>query len=189
VEVSRWHLRLDPSAIKDGTYADLHRGQQGEFAVAVEFQTWDPSAEMHATMARIEGGRYDLVARVVATGDDWWVLDCGLAVGCRGRPPAGIEVGRWVRGRADLGLSPHPALPPPDKAPPLTHTWFVERIHRRTGPDGRLGDLDLGLQGLHGGPEEPGWEEVGFTDAWHDNDGDADYLVECLLVRPAGSPA
>ncbi len=182
--MARWHLGLDPKAIQDGTYADFHRGQTAELAVTFDLQAWEAALDPSVSVARVEGCRYDLVARVAATGDDWWVLDCGLTVASRGRPAAHLDVDHWVTGRTDLRVSPHAGLLQVDGVPPLTHTWFVERIHRRTEPDTGLGDGGLAvLEGLHGGPEEPGWEEVGFTDAWHDDDGRADYVLECLLVE------
>jgi len=189
VGAGRWHLGLDPSAVQDGSYPDFHRGQQAEFAVTFQFEAWEHAAETTVATARVEGSRYDLVAPVVATGDEWWVLDCGLVVGCGDRPPAGVEVGHWVKGRADLGLSRRPHLLPVDGAPPLVHAWFVERIHRRTGADAGIDDLGpTGMEGLYGGAEEPGWEEVGFSDAWHDDNGRAEYVLECLLVRAGASP-
>jgi len=182
--MARWHLGLDASAIRDGTYADFHRGQQADLAVEFEAQAWETVVAGSVSAARVEACRYDLVARVVAVGDEWWVLDCGLLVGGRTPPPAGTEVGHWVTGRAELHVSPNPAQLQAAGAPPLTHTWFIERIHHRVEEDDLLADLGAlsGFESLHGGPEEPGWEELAFTGAWTDDDGRAEYLLECLLV-------
>lgn len=174
----RWHFGLDSAAIRDGTYTDLHRGQPVAFVVELQWESWDRASAAGAGAARVEGCRYDLVARVEAVGPGTWVLDCGLLVGGAGRPPEGIEVSEWITGRARLDLSPVPARLEVPGLPALARTWFVERVHHRTEAD----DLGLGDQGLYGGPEEPGWEELAFTDAWGDDDGQAEYLVECLPV-------
>ncbi len=182
--MDRWHLGLDPSAIQDGTYADFHRGQQADFVVEFQTVSWEEASGPPAAV-RVDGYRYDLEARVAAVGEQAWVLDCGLLVGCRGRPPTGAEVGRHLRGRGVLTLSPHPDQLQAEGLPSLGHTWFAERVFHRTGDDGDLGALSIdlsGFEGLYGGPEEPGWEELGFTSAWQDDDGRADYLLECLLA-------
>lgn len=185
--MSRWHLSLDPSVIQDGAHADFHRGQQAAFAVTIRSPTWQPSAGPPAQgvgTVRVEASRYDVVARVTASVGASWVLDCGLLVGCEGPPPPGVDVGHWVTGRVDLAVSaqrqPPAAAGVAGVAAPA-YTWFVERIHHRVTDDIELPDL-----GLFGGPEEPGWEELAFTDAWRDDDGRADYVLECLLVDEEG---
>ncbi len=182
--MSRWHFALDPSAIQGGTYPDFYRGQQAEFVVEVRTEAWD-LASGPPTAVRVDSYRYDLVGRVEAVGEQVWLLDCGLLVGCRGRPPAGADVGQHLSGRGTLRLSPDHLQA--EGLPSLRHTWFVERVFHRAD-DGGAGDLGAlsealsGFEGLYGGPEEPGWEELGFTAAWQDDDGRADYLLECLLV-------
>gem|GEM_PF-5502098 len=207
--MSRWHLSLDPSVIQGGTHADIHRGQQAAFAVTIGSPIWVPARAQspaqgaaraqspaqgaaraqvpEVAAVRVEGSSYDVVARVTAATDASWVLDCGLLVGCEGPPPPGIDVDHWLTGRAHLGVSaqrPHPA----GGAAAPVYTWFIERIHHRSTDDVGLPDL-----GLFGGPEEPGWEELAFTDAWRDDGGRADYLLDCLLVdeavlHPGGFP-
>jgi len=183
--VARWHLGLDPSAIQDGTYTDFHRGQQADFVVEVQAVSWEP-ASGPPTAVRVDGYRYDLVARVEAVGEQAWVLDCGLLVGCRGRPPAGVDVGHHLSGRATLVLSQRPDQLQAEGLPSLRHTWFAERVFHRTGDLTSMNVPLIGLEGLFGEPEEPGWEELGFTSAWQDDGDGADYLLECLLVTETG---
>ncbi len=67
----------------------------------------------------------------------------------------------------------------------------MERAFHRTEHPKDLGDLGdpvRGLEGLYGGADEPGWEELGFTNAWHDDGGGADYLLECLLADDTSTP-
>ncbi len=185
--MSRWHLSLDPSVIRDGAHADFHRGQQAAFPVEVSSEVWQHVEGGSTTAAvRVEGCLYELVARVDAALGEAWVLDCGLLVTARERPPDGVAAGQWLRGRARLGVGPRPQEPLVEGTAPADYTWFVERVFHRVADDAGLGDLALGLgsdlAGLYGGPEEPGWEELAFTDAWGDDDGEAEYLLECLLV-------
>lgn len=186
MEVARWHLGLDRSVIQDGTYQDFHRGQEAAFPVDVSCEVWQ-HVEGGATAAvRVEGCLYELVARVDAVLGEAWVLDCGLLVTARERPPGGVAAGQWLRGRARLGLGPRSQEPLVEGVAPANYTWFVERVFHRVAEDAGLADLGLGLgldlAGLYGSPEEPGWDELAFTDAWGDDDGQAEYLLECLLV-------
>ncbi len=179
--MARWHLGLDPSAIQDGTYADFHRGQQADFAVEVRTGSWE-RVSGPVTAVRVDGYRYDVVGRVEAVGEQSWVLDCGLLVGCGGRPPAGVDVGQHLSGRGTLMLSSRPDDLQAEGLPSLTHTWFAERVFHRTADLTAMNVPLIGLEGLFGESEEPGWEELGFTSAWQDDDGRADYLLECHHV-------
>jgi hypothetical protein len=193
-QASRWHISLDRSVIQGGRHPDFHRGQQTTFAATFGTGAWAPATSGGAAggggmaasggggmaasggggmaaAVRVEGSLYDVVGRVTAVADGGWELDCGLVVGCEGRPPAGVGVGQWVVGRAALAVG--------DRGP--SHTWFIERVHHRVPDDVEV--LDIGLMG---GPEEPGWEELAFTNAWQDDDGQADYLLDCLLVVDDG---
>ncbi|MEN3316106.1 MAG: hypothetical protein V7605_2340 [Acidimicrobiaceae bacterium] len=182
-QASRWHISVDRAVIQDGRHPDFHRGQQTTFAATFRPAAWAPGTSgggvadggvaggAIATAVRVEASLYDVVGRVTAVADDGWELDCGLVVGCEGPPPAGLGVGGWVVGRAELAVG--------DRGP--DHTWFIERVHHRVADDVEV--LDLGLMG---GPEEPGWEELAFTNAWQDDDGQAEYLLDCLLVVDEG---
>lgn len=177
-QASRWRISLDRSVIQDGRHPDFHRGQQTTFAATFGSAAWVPATSSGAaagggiaTAVRVEASLYDVVGRVTAVTDGGWGLDCGLVVGCEGQLPAGVGVDQWVVGRAELAVG--------DRGP--AHTWFIERVHHRVPDDVEV--LDIGLMG---GPEEPGWEELAFTNAWQDDDGQAAYVLDCLLVVDDG---
>ncbi len=178
--MTRWYLGLDARAIQDGRHPDFHRGQQAEFVVAFSMPDWETLADGAPSARRVEACRYRLVARVVALTVDGWVLDCGILVHSGvGDPPPGIAVGAWLTGEARLGVGPPGDPGGSADGPALVRSWYVERVHHKVDQQEEMLDPRLAMVE----PIEAGWEELAFTDAFHDDDGQATYLLECALVE------
>lgn len=171
--LARWYFGLDVRSIQEGHHPDFHRGQQAEFAVEVSLPAWVVASGpgTRAVAVRVEDCHYDLVGQVVAAaGEEGWVLDCGLLVQGSGPSPE-VGTGAWLSGRARLGVSSA-------GREELAKPWYIERVFHRVDAveeliDPRLAMVDSG---------QLGWEELAFTDAWHDDEGKAEYLLECVLA-------
>ena len=85
-----------------------------------------------------------------------------------------------VAGTAYLGVDPfsyferfHNLQGMPD----LVYTWRIESIVRQTAPF-----IDRGEGILVRDPSKLGWMPLDETDAWHDDNGFAEYVLTCTLL-------
>jgi len=178
--VERWSISLDAWIVQDGNYPDFERGQQVEFAVEFDFAEAPVLTEStSSSIAHLEDTSYEVVARVLAATEKAWALDCGIGIFQELPPPAEVEIGRYVRGTANLGVDPFVyferlhALP---SMPPLVYTWRIDAIWRNAAPFVRSGDV------LIRDPAQLNWMPLQRTDAWHDDDGHASYKLDCVLL-------
>jgi hypothetical protein len=178
--VEWWSLSVDSWIVQDGNYPDFESGQQAEFAVEFYFPEPAELTDQVAPRAHlIDGCSYELSGRVMVLMEEAWVLDCGIGVYQEQPPPPGIAVGDMVRGVANLGVDPFPyfeRLHAFAGMPPLIYTWRIDEISRQTAPFAEAGNM------LTRDPTKLGWLLLERTDAWHDDDGRADYKLDCILL-------
>jgi hypothetical protein len=163
--MSAWVFGLSAWIVQDGNYADFARGQVAEFAVEFEFDDLEivEAATRSATLLR--DSDYAIAGEVVFTDGDAWVVDCGILV-YNELPPPGSRAGAGVTGTALLGVDPFMYFERLNRLPgmpALVYTWEITGIRRLTA----------------GG----GYVDVEATDAWSDDDGSAEYLLECVKVN------
>jgi hypothetical protein len=182
-----WTLGLASWIIQDGNYPDLRSGQQVEFAVefhvddAVLTQATTPSADV------VKDSDYRIVGRVVFASPDAWVVDCGILVYAEEPPPEGVEEGVWITGSAFLGVDPFfyfERLHRLPQMPALVYSWTIERIRRQTAPF-----VEVTPRHFERDRSKWGYVDVESTDAWEDDGGHAEYLLDChkLDVPPKRS--
>jgi hypothetical protein len=149
---------------------------------AVEFYFPEPpelTTEDTAHALLVDGTSYDICGRVMTILERSWVIGCGIDVYQDSPPPAGITVGDTVRGVANLGVDPFfyfERLHAVPGMPPLIYTWRIDRISRQGAPFVKTGNA------LVRDSTKLGWLELERTDAWHDDDGRADYKLDCVLL-------
>jgi hypothetical protein len=175
----RWSLGLSAWIIQDGNYGEFRRGQRLELAVEFYFQE-EPMLSGEAVGARhLDGCTYELTGRVVLAEQDVWVLDVGILVFQQLQAPRAWKVGDVVRGRATLGVDPFfyfERLAEDPAMPALIYTWDLARLQRQTAPlVEREGVFERDETKL-------AWEETAATDAWADDGGSAEYVLECELL-------
>jgi len=183
--VETWRLSLASWVIQDGNYPDLRRGQRVEFAVEFHAPERLIPCRSAARTARHEGGGwYSAEAVVVAATETAWVIDCGLLAYAEQPPPEGVRVGDAVKGRVLLGVDPFiyfEELATQPDVPALIYTWDLDRIQRETAPY----VLDAAQRMYVRDEIRRGSAEIDATDAWNDDDGHAEYLLECSRVDAA----
>jgi hypothetical protein len=173
---------MDAWIVQDGNYGEFERGQVAE--LAVEFWATERlvDAPGHTPRARPKGdGSYAITGQVTAIRDDAWALDCGIGIFQDQRPPNGISVGDWLTGTVHLGIDPFfyfERLHAFEAFPPLIYTWQIVNLSIQTAPF-------VEVRGVRSrDPDQIGWRPIERTDAWHDDNGHASYLLECALLRP-----
>src|SRR5207302_7001326 len=112
--------------------------------------------------------------------DDAWVIDCGVKAFRKERLRPGVAEGSFVEGQLQFGVDPHmyfEYLAKRQTLPELIYSWEIAGIRMQTAPYVRAGD-----RGWVRDKTRLGWRDIDHTDAWHDDDGHADYLLECRLL-------
>jgi hypothetical protein len=179
--------------IQEGNYGDFHRGQIAEFAVEFYAPDLKPAPPAAPSARQLTHATYALAAEVVFLAEGVWVLDFGLQAfqEIHGTTPVGVQVGSFVAGGdVTLGVDPFfyfEGLYRQPGIPPLVHTWRIDRILLQTAPfiPGPM-RAPAGQPILVRDPARLGWREIERTDAWRDDDGNAEYVLCCTrLPEPA----
>ena len=128
---------------------------------------------------------YAITGEVVFCGESNWVLDFGIPAACHERfRPAGADVGSYLAGTVGLlsltaGRWGDDLFEPP--APPLAHTWRIERIWLETTPW-----LEIAPRAFERADVPRTFVEIEATDHEGDDSVGAAYILECqLLDTPA----
>lgn len=179
--MDHWTVGLSAWIIQDGNYPDFFRGQRAEFAVEFYFPDPPKKVRMPGQIRAVSSSEdtYDTLARVVGVFESAWVLDCGIYAYSDKAAPLGLSVGDLVEGRMYLGVDPFfyvARLHALAGMPALVYTWRIEALRRQIAPfidsaDGMIRD-----------PGRLGYISLDRTNAWHDDDGHADYLLECARM-------
>jgi hypothetical protein len=182
-----WLVGLAGWVIQDGNYEDFEVGSTRRFAV--EFYTSDPNGPPRSNLARklvehVGDDQYEINGEVAVATDDLLMLDFGLLAyrEVRERPALGTG---WRAGTVSLGVDPffyfegHAKRP---DVPPAIYSWDITGLWRQSAPFFATNIPGAG-QVMVRDEERLGWMWLGKTDAWADDDGNADYLVRARL-RP-----
>ncbi|HOI53830.1 MAG TPA: hypothetical protein PLP01_01140 [Phycisphaerae bacterium] len=176
-----WKLNLASWIVQDGNYGDFAKGDECEVALEFWAKTLELTEQSQPRCTWVTDCYYDVVARVVLCQKDVWVLDFGLLAYRESSPLEGLAAGDWVTGRIGLGIDPFfyferlHALP---GMPPLIYSWTIERILLQTAPFVEATTPGIGNV-LVRDESKRGYRNIDKTDAWHDDGGNAEYLLEC----------
>ncbi|WP_156966207.1 hypothetical protein [Paraburkholderia bannensis] len=169
---------LNSWIIQDGNYGEFRCGDSCRFALEFGGSALIPSDET-TTRCQYKGtSEYDVVAKVIFSTPQVWVIDFGVKVFCESRPPKFATVGQWVQGEVWIGVDPY---------------FYKERLHRMQGMpdlfiDWRVTRIQLeNTPWIESAPEgrtlrtrdraREAWIDRAATDAWTDDGGGADYLL------------
>ena len=184
-----WHIGMSSWIIQDGNYPDFAVGREASFAV--EFYSEDKLTPAAGPVKRAEHlgeSNYRVSAEVIYTDRSWWVIDIGLPVFREETPPSGARAGRFFEGTINLGIDPYfymEYLGKDSSAPPLIFTWRIREIFQQTAPF-----VSHPLEhALVRDPSKLGWRPIAETDAWHDDDGNAEYVLHAEVIDPVARRA
>ena len=173
--------------IQDGNYNDFTVGQKARFAM--EFFDPDglrPSRATSATARHLGASRYDVCAQVVFVTLGVWVVHAGDFVAFQERtPPPHARAGAWVEGVIYLGIDPYfylEYLHRLERIPPLTFEFLIRGIQRETTPWIQTIDSSSRRRVYERDSSREAFVPVAKTDAWADDDGNAEYVLECERI-------
>lgn len=176
-------IALESWIIQDENYGEFDAGDVTTFAVefysrarAVEVV---PPAASGPSIRHISESTYRVLCPIVYLAPKWWVIDIGIPVYQERMPPHGVALGKWVQGDISLGIDPFfyfERLSLEPESPPLIFEWAIDAIDMQTAPYVKN---ESGLRVRD--PARYGWKRIAQTDAWHDDGGEATYLLHCKL--------
>ena len=177
-------IGVDSWIIQDGNYGDFTAGQEAEFALEFYPHSLKASVCRLASAKRINGSLYDICGHVVHSTESVWVLDVGLLAYQECQPPEFGSAGSWVEGRVYLGIDPFmyfESLKSTPGMPFLTCRFRVEQILLETTRWITKVD-ESGVKTMTRDEQAQSYRQVSQTDAWNDDDGNAHYILRCILV-------
>lgn len=170
--------------IQDGNYGDFRVGEAAKFALEFYPHTIQVARSHEASFERIHASQYRVCGRVVYAGRSAWVIDFGMMAYHNHEPPRLATKGSWVEGEIYLGIDPFfyfEELHARPGMPALQYDWRIRRIFLETTPWLSAKD-ETGRTMLTRHAQEESFVEVAETDAWGDDEGRADYLLECERI-------
>ena len=171
-----WTIALYSWIIQDGNYPDFVRGQHADFAVEFEIENLDLTESAVPSATLVDDSCYEIVGRVVGVYPTAWVVDCGILI-YQERQPPGVAEDDWVSGRAVLGVDPfayYERLNRLPGMPALIYSWRIDSIRRQTAPF-----VEIAPRTFARDTTKWGFVDAERTDAWQDDNGRADYLLDC----------
>ncbi len=184
--VSRWDIDLASWVIQDGNYTDFCVGDLATFALECH-GTVHTGEEDHKAVRRIGGERrYEIQGQVLYRAADVWVVDFGIRAYCERGLSDGVEPGSFVVGEIDLGIDYYvykEFLHMRPGFPELGYAWRIDRILQVSAPyiptttpwgaPARMRDM-----------ASASYTAIERTNAWEDEDGHAEYILQCTLLDP-----
>lgn len=191
-----WKISLDPRLLREGTYFEFEMGKAAAFAV--EFFSLAglkilpaPKAggfyKSHQVSARfIDDSEYEVQAKILFVGEDYWVIDMGIHVFCEGECPEGAKVGDCVGGRLALSVDSFFYFQYASKDPdvlPLVYDWKVNEISEVATPNEKLRD-EKGREFFYSNPATAKTEKVLKTNAQAKRTQEmrVDYILGCEVM-------
>jgi hypothetical protein len=182
------HVGISAWIIQDGNYSDFERGSIRRFAlefhaenslVVVSDGRQAPGLIHHRESEYSAGG----IVRFCT--DKVWVIDFGSVMAYRKeRPPSGVVPGSFVTGEISLGIDPffyYEGLYGIPGMPALIYEWEIAGITMETAPiieSFKHPQVKCLARDL----TKRGQKPIHKTNAWNDDNGFGDYVLECRLV-------
>jgi hypothetical protein len=169
--------------IQDGNYGEFHVGDAARFAL--EFYPREMRvARLHEPMSERQWASHYRVRGLVAhTGRSAWVVDFGVMAYQNQESPHFAKKGIWVEGEVYLGVDPFfyfEELYAQPGMPALQYDWHIRNIWLETTPWLTTKD-EKGTTIRSRDESARSFVEVAQTDAWNDDDGHAEYVLECEM--------
>lgn len=186
VALVRLHVGLSAWIIQDGNYGDFEPGD-AEFALEFSGADLHPSGARAPSAKRLTGPMHSVAGVVIAVFDDAWVVDVGVLAFEENPPPSWARAGATFEGETYLGVDPFfyfERLADRPGFPELMYSWRVEEIEVETTPWLTL--FESGREIRCRDESRTAYARVAKTDAWHDDGGNAHYVLSAVMV---GGPA
>jgi hypothetical protein len=184
--MQRLSTGIDSWIIQDGNYGDFAIGETRKFALEFGGKQLIPALTNELSAQLVRSCVYRVCAKVVYVHPEVWVIDFGLLAYWHSKPPTHAKVGSWVEGEILIGIDPFFYMDDLHKLPDipkLIYNWKVDGILRNDAPWLVESVDERGSKTLRRDTNHEIWSKVERTEAWEDDGGSADYVLQCVLVE------
>jgi hypothetical protein len=181
---NEWKIVLSSWIVQDGNYDDFEAGQHREFALEFYSEAYRKSEVREKSAESLGAGKYKIVGEVVYLTSEVWALDFGICAFQESGPAEGVDVGSFVAAGISLGIDPFDYFERLCKLsgmPPLIYSWKINSIARQTAPFIELRDSS-GRKVMARDEKKLGCKIISKTDAWKDDDGNAEFFLSCIRL-------
>lgn len=185
------HVGLNSWIVQDGNYDDFETN--GSYRFALEFSPKDVKPlprDDHAEQpifTQVAGDEHEVFGTVLRVTESNWVADFGVPAFQDSKPPAWAHPGVTFHGRVYIGVDPYfygSYLKDEPGMPNLFREWIVTRILLETTPWVEVTNPNGSKTRTRNFVRDSvprTFVEVSKTDAWHDDGGCGNYILECKL--------
>ncbi len=131
---------------------------------------------------RLDAAKYEINAEIVYLTPEVWVLDFGICAFQESKPPKEMSVGNYVNAEIYLSIDPFFYFERLNAFPgikPLVYSWKINLIRQQTAPFIET-HKPFGQKVLIRDETKLGYEKLNQTDAWKDDDGHGEYILNCI---------
>lgn len=182
-----WEIGLSAWVIQDGNYPDFEAGKLAGFALEFSSESFRSGGPKSKTAKPLGEAKYEVNSQIIYLAADAWIIDFGICAFQESTPPKNLNVGDFVAAEIYLGIDPFfyfgrlNRLP---GIPPLVYSWKVNSIKRQTAPFVETQDPS-GRKVPVRDQVKAGYKARQVADAWKDDDGHAEYVLNCAWLEVA----
>ncbi len=173
--------------IQDGNYPDFRVGQRYRTAFEYYEPRLSPGPPHAVGLTPIESQFYQVNAAVVYATRELFVVDAGVKLFTESPRSPLHPIGTHLTGSLGIGIDPFDyfeGLQDNPQWPCLFYTWRLEEIRLVTTPWVTTHD-DRGVPIASRSPGVQTFRTILSTDAHHDDDGNAEYILLCRDTQVA----
>ena len=178
-----WNVGINSWIIQDGNYSDFTVNEHREFAIEFRPLNLSTSKEKTIYAKHINDSTYDICGKVLYQEKGFLVIDIGIKVFWE--TDSKFKTKDFVKGQIFLGIDPFFYFEYGNKnagIPELIYQWEIIGIKIETSPWIEKID-ENGTKFKERDEFKMQKRPIYKTDAWKDDDGSADYILECLLME------
>jgi hypothetical protein len=179
--MDNWYVNVNSWIIQDGNYQDFNKNEIYHFAIEFYSDNLIETAQEEISSTRINASNYKICGKVVFSSNDFVVIDIGVLIYSENKDISKYHVGDYLSGSIWLGIDPYFYFEygyKIEKIPALIYKWKIDKILIQTAPF--IESIDtFGRKYLQRDELKLNHKEVLKTNAWEDDNGNADYILIC----------
>jgi hypothetical protein len=172
-------IGLSAWIIQDGNYGDFAVGDEARFALEFHANSHTIISEAPLSAVCIKDSTYCVIAQVVFKKDALTIIDFGYRA--FSEQLLDVVEGDWIKAAIYIGIDPFmyfEGWARKDGIPEISYTWCINQIFLETTP--RIEEKPRYFV-----RDKNRFSEVSIqkTDAWKDDEGHGDYVLECEKIQ------
>jgi len=178
--MKEWNIGVDSWIIQDGNYGDFNVGQIAQFALEFYPQKVEITSLREKSASLVSDSTYKINGEIILIKDKLWIIDFGVCAYQEANLPNNAKVGDYISAEIYLGIDYYiyfESLYKLQGIPPLIYKWNIKKIFEQTAPF-----IESELEGrkvLTRDKTKLGYKEIQETNAWEDDNGHANYILQC----------